>query len=48
MLSYKKMPFLLGLILLIVFINPLTKAVAADNTVYQLKVYHYKTAAKNR
>jgi hypothetical protein len=44
------MPFFLGLLLLvIVFINPLTaKAVAADNTVYQLKVYHYKTAAKSR
>jgi hypothetical protein len=48
MLSNKKLPLFLGLLLLIVFINPLTKAVAADNTVYQLKVYHYKTAAQKQ
>jgi hypothetical protein len=48
MLSYQKLPRFLGLILFVLFLLPVSRSFAADNSVYQIKVYHYKTVAQKQ
>lgn len=48
MFSIKRSSHFLGFILLVLLLAPISETFAADNSVYQIKVYHYKTTAQKQ